>query len=299
MAFAPLPALPEVRGTYAFDAPLAPYVWFRAGGCAQVLFRPADEADLAHFLKTRPADLPLTVIGVGSNMLIRDGGVPGVTIRLPAVFGEVACEGTRIRAGAAVLDSALARAAAAHGIAGFEFLRGIPGTVGGALRMNAGCYGSEVKDVFVSATAVDGSGVRHELDADAMGFGYRHTAVPGDFVFVSAVFEGKTDDKAAIQFRMDEMMRSREQVQPVHARTGGSTFKNPEGHQAWKLIDEAGCRGMKRGGASVSNLHCNFLINDGGATAADIEALGEDVRSRVMDKFGVALEWEIKRVGEA
>lgn len=299
MAFDSLPKLPEVRGSYAYDAPLAPFVWFRAGGCAQVLYRPADEDDLAHFLKTRPDDVPLTMIGVGSNLLIRDGGVPGVVIRLPATFGLVTCEGNHISVGAAALDAAVAKLAAENGVAGFEFLRGIPGTIGGALRMNAGCYGSEVKDVFVSAVAIDASGLRHELDAEAMGFGYRKTAVPDDFVFVSARFEGKPDERAAIKARMDEMMKSREQVQPIHSRTGGSTFKNPEGHQAWKLIDDAGCRGMKVGGASVSTLHCNFLINDGDATARDIETLGEAVRERVAARFGIMLEWEIKRVGVA
>jgi UDP-N-acetylmuramate dehydrogenase len=299
MAFSPLPKLPDVRGSYTLEAPLAPFVWFRTGGPAQVLFRPADADDLAYFLKNRPAEVPLTVIGVGSNLLIRDGGVAGVVIRLSSAFGRVVCEGTRIHAGAAALDSAVAKVAAAGGVAGFEFLRGIPGTVGGALRMNAGCYGSEVKDVFVSATAIDGRGERHELSPTDMAFAYRRTDVPEDYLFVEAVFEGKPDDQASIQARMDEMMKNRETVQPVHSRTGGSTFKNPEGHQAWKLIDEAGCRGMKVGGASVSNLHCNFLINDGGATASDIEALGEQVRAKVKEKSGIVLEWEIKRVGVA
>jgi UDP-N-acetylmuramate dehydrogenase len=297
MAFRPLPRLPDVRGSYAYDAPLAPFVWFRAGGPAQVLFRPADAEDLAHFLKHRPADVPLTMIGVGSNMLIRDGGVEGVAIRLPSSFGKTSIEGLRIRVGCAALDSSLAKMAAENGIAGFEFLRGIPGTVGGALKMNAGCYGSEVKDVFVSAVAVDGNGEMREFAAADMGFSYRRIALAEDTIFVAALFEGKKDDPAAIAARMDDMMRQREAVQPVHARTGGSTFKNPQGHQAWKLIDDAGCRGLRRGGAAVSSLHCNFLINEGNATAADIEALGEEVRARVKNKFGIELEWEIKRVG--
>jgi UDP-N-acetylmuramate dehydrogenase len=297
MSFAPLPPLPKVRGTYAFDAPLKEHLWFRAGGPAQVLFRPADADDLAAFLAARPAGVPLTVIGVGSNMLVRDGGIPGVTIRLPAVFGKLAVEEMRIRAGAAVLDSALAKAAAAAGIAGFEFLRGIPGTVGGALRMNAGCYGRETQDALVSALAIDGKGERHELSAADMEFAYRGAGIADDFIFVEATFSGTKDDPTEITARMDKMMQEREKTQPVHARTGGSTFRNPPGHAAWKLIEEAGCRGLKVGAASVSDLHCNFLLNEGGATATDIEALGEKVREMVAAKTGIELKWEIKRVG--
>jgi UDP-N-acetylmuramate dehydrogenase len=296
-AFAPLPELPKVRGSYAYDAPLAPYLWFRAGGAAQVLFRPADADDLAAFLRHKPGDLPVTIIGVGSNLLVRDGGIAGAVIRLPAALGKVAAEGLHIRAGAAALDSAVAKPAAEHGIAGLEFLRGIPGTIGGALYMNAGCYGREVKDIFVSASAITPQGERVTLSPADMGFSYRHTALPEGTVFVEAVFEGAADDPAAIAARMDKMMQEREAAQPASARTGGSTFKNPPGHKAWELIEQAGCRGLIRGSAQVSEKHCNFLINLGTATAADIEGLGEDVREKVGAKFGIELEWEIKRVG--
>jgi UDP-N-acetylmuramate dehydrogenase len=293
----PCYALPPVRGTYAENAPLKDLVWFRAGGNAEVLFRPADAEDLATFLYARPADLRVSVIGVGSNLLVRDGGIPGVVIRLPAAFGKVSVEGTRIRAGAAALDSAVARAAADAGIAGLEFLRGVPGTIGGALRMNAGCYGRELKDVFVEATAIDGQGQVHKLSAANMGFTYRHTAVPEDFIFTEAVFEGSADTAEAVRARMAALVEQRESTQPVRAKTGGSTFKNPPGHKAWALIDEAGCRGLRHGAAQVSEKHCNFLINTGEATAADLEALGEEVRARVKNKSGVTLDWEIKRVG--
>jgi len=289
--------LPQVRGTYQFGAALKDLVWFRAGGAAEVLFRPADVDDLASFLANRPLNVPLTIIGVGSNMLVRDGGVPGVVVRLPASFGKVAVDGLRIRAGAAVLDSAVARRAADAGIAGLEFLRGVPGTIGGALRMNAGCYGSEVKDIFVEGTAIDGTGVKHTLSAADMAFAYRKSGVPEDFVFVEAVFEGSKDQPAAVRARMDELLAQREMSQPIGAKTGGSTFKNPPGLMAWKLIDEAGCRGLKIGDASVSDVHCNFLINHGNATAGEIEALGEEVRARVKAQFDVELEWEIKRIG--
>ena len=292
-------ALPPVRGTYAADAPLKDLVWFRAGGRAEVLFRPADADDLATFLAARPADLRVSVIGVGSNLLVRDGGIPGVVVRLPAAFGKIAIEGERVRAGAAALDSAVARAAADAGIAGLEFLRGVPGTVGGALRMNAGCYGREVKDIFVEATAIDGSGETHRLSAADMGFAYRKSAVPEDWIFTEAVFEGAKDDPAKVRARMNALVEQREASQPVKTKTGGSTFKNPTGHKAWQLIDDAGCRGLKHGGAQVSEMHCNFLINTGDATAADIESLGEEVRARVRQKSGIELEWEIKRVGTA
>jgi UDP-N-acetylmuramate dehydrogenase len=289
--------LPQVRGTYQFGAALKDLVWFRAGGAAEVLFRPADAEDLAAFLATRPLDVPLTIIGVGSNLLVRDGGVPGVVVRLPAVFGKVEVDGMRIRAGAAALDAAVARKAADAGIAGLEFLRGVPGTIGGALRMNAGCYGSEIKDIFVEATALDGKGGKHTLSAADMAFAYRKSGVPEDFIFVEAVFEGSKDEPVAVRTRMDELLARREISQPIGAKTGGSTFKNPPGQMAWKLIEEAGCRGLKVGDASVSDVHCNFLINHGSATAAEIEALGEEVRRRVKEQFGVELEWEIKRVG--
>jgi UDP-N-acetylmuramate dehydrogenase len=291
--------LPKVRGTYAENAALKDLVWFRAGGPAEVLFRPADADDLATFLAAKSPSLPVTIIGVGSNLLVRDGGIKGVVVRLSAAFGRLAVEGTRIRTGAAALDAAVARAAADAGLAGLEFLRGVPGTIGGALRMNAGCYGSEIKDVFVEATAIDGRGQKIVLDADAMAFRYRKSGAGDDLVFVETVLEGKKDDPEAVRARMNALVDQREASQPVKSRTGGSTFKNPEGHKAWELIDQAGCRGLKHGAAQVSEKHCNFLINTGDATATDIEALGEDVRARVKAKFGVELEWEIKRVGVA
>jgi UDP-N-acetylmuramate dehydrogenase len=293
----PCDALPPVRGTYTHGAALKDLVWFRVGGAAEVLFRPADVDDLATFLAARSCDMAVSVIGVGSNLLVREGGIPGVVIRLPAGFGRISVEGLRVRAGAAALDAAVARSAADAGIARLEFLRGIPGTVGGALKMNAGCYGSEIKDIFVEATAVDGSGVKHVLSAADMGFAYRKANVPEDFIFVEAVFEGIADDPSAVRARMEGLLEQRESSQPVKSRTGGSTFKNPPDHKAWQLIEAAGCRGLTVGGAQVSEMHCNFLINTGNATAADIEMLGEQVRVRVREKFGIELEWEIKKVG--
>ncbi|HEX4302978.1 MAG TPA: UDP-N-acetylmuramate dehydrogenase [Rhizomicrobium sp.] len=295
----PCDALPPVRGTYTSDAPLKDLVWFRAGGPAEILFRPADAEDLATFLAAKPADTRVSVIGVGSNLLIRDGGIPGVVVRLPGAMGKTVIDGTRVTAGAAALDANVAKLAADAGIAGLEFLRGIPGTVGGALRMNAGCYGREIKDIFVEATAIDGKGEIITLTVADMGFEYRKVKVSDDLIFVSAVFEGTRDDPAMVRARMDKLVADREASQPVKTRTGGSTFKNPPGLKAWQLIDEAGCRGLLRGQAQVSPMHCNFLINIGDATAADIEALGEDVRARVKEKSGVTLEWEIKRVGVA
>jgi UDP-N-acetylmuramate dehydrogenase len=293
----PCDMLPPVRGTYAENAPLKDLVWFRAGGKAEILFRPADADDLAAFLANKSANTRVSVIGVGSNLLVRDGGIPGVVVRLPGAFGKMFVEGRQVRVGAAALDAAVARHAADAGIGGMEFLRGIPGTVGGALRMNAGCYGREIQDIFIEATAVDGHGKKHVLKASEMGFEYRKTNVPDDFIFVEAVFEGETDDPAAIKARMNVLVEQRESTQPVKSRTGGSTFKNPPGHKSWKLIDEAGCRGLVRGQAQVSEKHCNFLINTGDAKAADIEGLGEEVRARVKAASGIELEWEIKRVG--
>jgi len=291
--------LPPVRGTYTHGAPLKDLVWFRAGGPAEILFRPADADDLAAFLAARPRDLRLSVIGVGSNLLVRDGGIQGVVIRLPAAFGAISARGTRVRAGAAALDSAVAKAAADAGIAGLEFLRGVPGTIGGALKMNAGCYGREIKDIFVEATAIDAKGNKLKLSPADMAFVYRNTGVRDELVFVEALFEGMVDTPETIHARMNELVARREATQPVRAKTGGSTFKNPPGHKAWELIDKAGCRGLMHGAAQVSEKHCNFLINTGAASAADIEALGEEVRARVKAKFGVELEWEIKRVGVA
>src|SRR6202522_486409 len=289
--------LPPVRGTVIREAPLKELVWFRAGGPAEVLFRPADIEDLAGFLAARPTGLCVQAIGVGSNLLIREGGFPGAVVRLPASFGKIETDGTRLRAGAAALDANVAKAAADAGIAGLEFLRGVPGTIGGALRMNAGCYGREIADIFVEATALDGEGNKITLTKAEMDFTYRHTAAPEDLIFVEAVFEGTRDAPEAIKARMEELVANREASQPIRAKTGGSTFKNPPGQKAWQLIDKAGCRGLMHGAAQVSEKHCNFLINTGDATAADIEALGEDVRRRVSQSQGVALEWEIKRIG--
>jgi UDP-N-acetylmuramate dehydrogenase len=291
------PSLPKVRGTYAENAPLKDLVWFRAGGPADILFRPADAEDLCAFMAAKPPHLPVTTIGVGSNLLIRDGGIPGVVVRLPAAFGRVEIlPGHRIRVGAAALDANVARAAADAGLASLEFLRGIPGTIGGALSMNAGCYGTEIKDVFVEGRAVDWQGNLVTLGPAEMGFTYRHS-VPQGMVYVDAVLQGTPGDPHDIRARMDALVAQRESTQPVRSKTGGSTFTNPPGHKAWQLIDRAGCRGLMHGAAQVSEKHCNFLINTADATATDIEALGEEVRARVKAKFGIDLEWEIKRIG--
>ncbi len=297
----PCDMLPPVRGTLAHHAPLKDLVWFRAGGPAEVLFRPADVDDLASFIAARPADMRISVIGVGSNLLVRDGGIPGVVVRLSSAFGKIETDGLRVSVGAAALDGAVARAAADAGIAGLEFLRGVPGTIGGALRMNAGCYGREVKDVFVEAVAIDAKGNKIRLSGADMGFEYRkaRAAAGEDLIFVEAVFEGTRDEPAAIRARMDELSANREASQPIKSKTGGSTFQNPPGHKAWQLIDEAGCRGLMMGAAQVSEKHTNFLINTGDASAAELEALGEEVRRRVKEKSGITLEWEIKRVGVA
>jgi UDP-N-acetylmuramate dehydrogenase len=296
---APALALPKVRGTYAENAALKDLVWFRAGGAADVLFRPADVEDLCAFMAQKPADLPVTVIGVGSNLLIRDGGIAGVVIRLPAAFGKIEqVSETRVRAGAAALDAAVARAAADAGVAGLEFLRGIPGTIGGALSMNAGCYGTEMTNVFVEARAVDAHGKLITLGPGEMGFTYRHSK-PQGVIYVDAVLQGTKGEPDEIKSRMETLVAQRESTQPVRSKTGGSTFTNPPGHKAWQLIDEAGCRGLMHGAAQVSEKHCNFLINTGDATATDIEALGEEVRARVKAKAGIQLEWEIKRIGRA
>lgn len=293
--------LPEVRGKLLKDEPLAPFTWFRVGGPADVLFLPEDEADLADFLKGLDPAVPVTPLGVGSNTLVRDGGVEGVVVRLAGrVFGRIEPRGaSRIYAGAAALDANLAREAAKAGIAGLEFYRGVPGSIGGACVMNAGCYGSETKDVLVEAYAVTRAGERVTLSNTQMGFSYRKSARAGegDLIFTGALFEGRPDDPAAITARMDEITARREQTQPIREKTGGSTFKNPEGHSSWKLVDEAGWRGKPHGGAMFSPLHANFLINTGEATAADLEGLGEAVRADVKAKTGIELQWEIKRIG--
>ena len=302
MAFADLAAVvkksaPDVRGRLLANQSLAELTWFRVGGAAQLLFMPEDESDLSCFLKGLPADIVVTVIGLGSNLIVRDGGVPGVVVRLGRGFGGVAVEGTKVRAGAAVPDVKVARAAQEAGLAGLSFLRGIPGGIGGALRMNGGAYGSETKDALVEARAVDRAGRVHVLSNADMRYTYRHCGVPGDYIFTEALFAGVPGDPASIAAEMDKITESREATQPIKSRTGGSTFKNPPGQKAWQLIDAAGCRGLRVGGAQVSEMHCNFLINTGDASAADIETLGEIVRRRVKDNSGVALEWEIERVG--
>ena len=290
--------LPTPRGRLIANQPLAEFTWFRVGGPAQVMFMPEDEADLAAFLRELPREIPVTVIGLGSNLIVRDGGVHGVVIRLGRGFNSVnAEEEHRVRAGTAVPDVKIARTAQEAGIAGLSFMRGIPGAVGGALRMNGGAYGRETKDALIEARGVDRQGdVRVYANAD-MGYSYRHCGVADDVIFTEAVFQGSPGDPAVIAGEMDKITEAREATQPIKSRTGGSTFKNPPGHKAWQLIDAAGCRGLVIGDAQVSELHCNFLINRGGATAADIETLGETVRRRVQDSSGVTLEWEIKRIG--
>lgn len=291
--------LPKIRGQYRFDAPLAKTTWFQVGGAADVLFKPADVADLAHFLKHKPADLPVTVLGVGSNLIIRDGGIAGVVIKLGRGFTQAMRQGEEIEAGAALLDVHLARFAADEGRAGLEFFAGIPGTVGGALAMNAGAYGRETKDCLTRAEAVMQDGTVVMLELDEMRYSYRHYGGPAGLIFTRAWFATTADDPAAIHARIADIQASREATQPVRERTGGSTFKNPHGHKAWQLVDAAGCRGLRIGDAQMSELHANFMINTGAATAADLEALGEEVRSRVKTHSGVLLEWEIKRIGRA
>ncbi|MFN3350937.1 UDP-N-acetylmuramate dehydrogenase [Pseudorhodoplanes sp.] len=291
--------MPELRGRLIANQPLAELTWFRVGGPAQVLFMPEDENDLAYFLKHLPAEIPVMVIGLGSNLIVRDGGVPGVVIRLGRGFSEVAVEGTHIRAGAAVPDVKVARAAQEAGLAGLSFYRGIPGAIGGALRMNGGAYGRETKDALIEARGVDRAGnIRVYGNAD-MHYTYRHCGVPEDVIFTQAVFAGQPGDRDTIAAEMDKITQSREATQPIKSRTGGSTFKNPPGNKAWQLIDAAGCRGLVVGDAQVSEMHCNFLINRGNATASDIETLGETVRRRVKESSGVTLDWEIKRIGVA
>src|SRR5215471_21859940 len=289
---------PELRGRLLPNQSLAELTWFRVGGPAQVLFMPEDEADLADFLAHLPAEIPVVVIGLGSNLIVRDGGVPGVVIRLGRGFGEVKVEdGWRIRAGTAAPDVKVSRAAQEAAIAGLAFFRGIPGAVGGALRMNGGAYGRETKDALIEARGVDRQGRLRVFSNGDMHYSYRHCGAPDDIVFTQALFQGAPGDPVAIAAEMEKITESREATQPIKSRTGGSTFKNPPGHKAWQLIDAAGCRGLKVGDAQVSEMHCNFLINLGSATAADIETLGETVRRRVKENSGVELEWEIKRIG--
>ncbi|WP_350334952.1 UDP-N-acetylmuramate dehydrogenase [Coralliovum pocilloporae] len=292
-------AFEGVRGRLITNAPLKDYVWFRVGGPAQLLFQPADEEDLARFLAVLPEDIPVTVLGLGSNTLVRDGGVAGVVVRLSAKgFGQITTEPDHhLRVGAAVPDVRAAKAAADAGIAGLSFYRGIPGGIGGALRMNAGAYGGETKDFLIEARAVDRQGQVHILSNADFGYSYRHSEASGDLIFTEALYRGSAGEPDALRAEMEQITASREATQPVKSRTGGSTFKNPEGHKSWQLIDAAGCRGMNIGDAQVSELHCNFLLNTGNATATELELLGETVRSQVLATSGIRLDWEIKRIG--
>ena len=291
--------LKNIRGRLTADAELAPFTWLRVGGPADILFQPADEDDLCEFLKNLPHEIPVTVIGVGSNLMVRDGGIEGVVIRLSAKgFGQLERAGENlILAGCAVLDKKLAAKALELGLGGFEFYHGIPGGIGGALRMNAGANGTETTNRVVEVNGVDCKGCKHVLSHADMGYSYRHSGAAEDLIFTSAVFEGFPDEIQNIQNRMDEVQHHRETVQPIREKTGGSTFKNPVGHSSWKLIDEAGMRGYRMGDAQMSEMHCNFMINTGSATAYDLESLGELVREKVLENSGISLEWEIRRVG--
>jgi UDP-N-acetylmuramate dehydrogenase len=290
--------LPAVRGKLLRDEPLGPFTWFRVGGAAELLFLPADHEDLADFLRGLPEAVPVTVLGVGSNVIVRDGGVPGVVIRLAGrAFAEITIDDDQVIAGSGALDAAVARTAAKAGLAGLEFYAGIPGTIGGALTMNAGCYGSETKDVLVAAWGYDRTGEMRTFELEDFGYTYRHSEAPADIIWVQAVFRGRPDNAEAVLARIAEITARREQTQPIREKTGGSTFKNPPGHSSWRLVDEAGWRGKLYGGAMFSTLHSNFMINTGAATAADLEGLGEAVRADVKAKTGVDLHWEIKRIG--
>ncbi len=292
-------ALAGIRGRITPNAEMDKITWFRAGGLAQALFQPADEEDFAAFLKIVPQDIPLTIVGVGSNLLVRDGGIEGFVVRLSAKgFGEVeAISDTRIKAGAAAPDKRVAAFALEAGIGGFHFYHGIPGAIGGALRMNAGANGVETRERVVEVRALDRQGNVHTLSNADMGYAYRHTSAPAGLIFTSAIFEGYPEEQAAIKSAMDAVQHHRETVQPIREKTGGSTFKNPEGTSAWKEIDKAGGRGLMIGGAQMSPMHCNFMINTGNATGYDLEYLGETVRARVLEHSGIRLHWEIKRIG--
>lgn len=292
-----LERLPQVRGRYDAQAPIARYTWFRAGGPAEVLYRPADVTDLANFLAGKPGDVAVTVLGVGSNMLVRDGGIPGVVIRLGRPFSTIRVDGTQIHAGAMALDYNIAKAARDASIAGFEFLAGIPGTIGGGLRMNAGAYGREFKDIVIQVLALTPQGDIESLSPEDWTPRYRGCGVPTDWIFTGCAMTGAWGNSADISRAMELIQEAREDTQPIRTRTGGSTYKNPNGQKAWELIERAGCRGLRLGNAQVSEKHCNFLVNLGGATAADIEGLGEEVRRRVREATGVELEWELERIG--
>ncbi len=290
--------LPSVRGTVIPNAPLKDFTWFKVGGAAEVLYTPADEADLAHFLKNLSADIPVTLLGIGSNVIVRDGGIDGVVIRLGTPFKGIIVGGTIVTAGAAAVDGTVARSAEKASLTGLEFLCGIPGSVGGGLMMNAGAYGHEFKDVVIDTRLMDRQGNIRTLSNKDIGFSYRHSTPPDGCIFLSARFQTKTGDAASIRATMAEIQTSRQTNQPIYSHTGGSTFANPEGQKAWHLIDKAGCRGLTIGGAQVSNQHCNFLINTGNATAHDLELLGETVRQKVIQHSGIELRWEIKRIGK-
>ena len=291
-------AMPRLRGRLLANQSLAELTWFRVGGPAQVLFTPSDEDDLSYFLGELPQQLAVYIVGVCSNLIVRDGGIPGVVIRLsPRGFGEVVAHGDSLNAGAAALDKRVAEAAAAANIGGLEFFFGIPGTVGGGLRMNAGANGAETRDVLVEASGIARDGMKHTLGNADMKFVYRGSGADPSIIFTSARFRGRVAAPKAIRARMNEVQNHRETAQPIREKTGGSTFQNPPGHSAWKLIDAAGCRGLRVGGAQVSEMHCNFLVNTGAATGHDIETLGETVRARVRENSGIELHWEIKRIG--
>ncbi|WP_068314848.1 UDP-N-acetylmuramate dehydrogenase [Polycladidibacter hongkongensis] len=290
----------EVRGRLIPGQLLSSVTWFRVGGPAELMFQPADAEDLAFFLKALPADAPVTVVGLGSNLLVRDGGIDGVVIRLPMKgFGKVEhLGGARLQVGASVPDKKLAEVAAKHSIGGFSFLTGIPGGIGGALRMNAGAHGSEMKDLVREVRAVDRQGTRHTLTLEEMGYAYRHSGAAKDLIFTSVIMEGELADEAQIRAQMADVVAHREKAQPIREKTGGSTFKNPEGTSAWKVVDQAGCRGYVVGGAKMSELHCNFMLNTGDASAHDLELLGETVRAKALAATGIQLDWEIKRIGK-
>ncbi|MFO1047828.1 MAG: UDP-N-acetylmuramate dehydrogenase [Geminicoccaceae bacterium] len=290
-------ALPEVRGTLRRDVPLGPLTWLRVGGPAELLFQPADVDDLAAFLTALPPDVPVLPMGVASNLLVRDGGIAGVVVRFGGPLAKVEVAGDLVVAGSGALDQRVAQVAQKAGLSGLEFLIGIPGTIGGAVRMNAGAFGGETKDRLVWAEALDRQGALHRLDNAALGFAYRRSALPPGWIVVRAAFRGEPGDPAQVLARMDAIRAEREAAQPLRAATGGSTFKNPPGGRAWQVIDAAGCRGLRLGAAMVSEKHCNFLINTGGATSEEVERLGERVRQRVREHSGVELEWEVIRVG--
>lgn len=292
-----LKKLPNVRGRLTYNVPLGHMTWFGVGGPAEALFKPADRDDLIDFVKNCPRDIPLTVLGVASNLIIRDGGIPGVVIRLGREFSEIKAEGECLHAGAAALDMNVALFALKNSITGLEFLSGIPGTIGGAVRMNAGAYGRETKDALLTAEILFHDGTVKQMTPAEMGMTYRHNALPEDVLILGGIFQGTAGDYAAIETKMMEIKTRRAESQPIKSKTGGSTFANPEGHKAWQLIDAAGCRGLTIGGAQMSEMHANFMLNTGHATAADLEKLGEEVRRRVHAHSGVTLEWEIKRIG--